>query len=249
MINMTQYKYILFMDVIIMISEQRREAILELVNTEGSASVIKLSELLDASESTIRRDIIKLDEEKLLKKVHGGAITIETDHRIDVSSTIRSQQNQDSKKVIAEKASLLIKDGNRVYIDAGTTTFEITGFELPKKAVYITNDILIAQSLIKKTLKVYLPGGELKESTMAIVGEECVESISKWNFDIGFFGTNAVSNSNGYTTPDAGEGLIKRKAMLKCRKAYVLADTSKLGKSSAVTFGNLEEAELITEID
>ena len=232
-----------------MISEQRREAILSKVNIDGSVSVVELVDFLGVSESTIRRDIVKLDEEKLLRKVHGGAVALETDHRVDISSQIRSQHNLDLKKIIAEKAYIHIKDGDRVYIDAGTTTFELTEFNLPKNSVYITNDILIAQKLIQKSHTVFIPGGELKESTMAVIGEECMESLDKWNFDIGFFGANAVNTTNGYTTPDAGEGMIKRKALLSCTKAYVLADTSKLGKSSAITFADLKEAELITEFD
>lgn len=70
--------------------------------------------------------------------------------------------------------------------------------------------------------------------------------LKKYNFSKGFFGANGISNENGYTTPDVTEGMVKAEALRRCKKAYVLADESKLDQVSFVTFGNIEDATLIT---
>ena len=100
---------------------------------------------------------------------------------------------------------------------------------------------------MKKGYEVLLIGGKLKGVTEAIVGAEALESLNRYNFTKGFFGTNGVSQVEGLTTPDAGEALIKQVALEQCRKSYVLCDSSKFDKVSSVTFGSMEDSVILTE--
>lgn len=80
-----------------------------------------------------------------------------------------------------------------------------------------------------------------------MIGAQAMETLERYHFTKGFFGTNGISKKEGFTTPDAGEAQIKRTAMSQCRKCYVLADSTKFGNISAVTFASYESAPIITE--
>lgn len=131
-------------------------------------------------------------------------------------------------------------------LDAGTTTELMIDAQMNRNALYITNAIGHAKKLSALGCTVYLLGGEFKGTTDAIVGEEAVLSIAKYNFTKGFFGTNGVTKEQGFTTPEVKEALIKRRAMEQTKEAYVLADASKFGEISTVTFGAFTDATILT---
>ena len=110
----------------------------------------------------------------------------------------------------------------------------------------MTNAIGHAQKLLKKGYEVLLIGGKLKGVTEAIVGAEALESLNRYNFTKGFFGTNGVDKKHGFTTPDPAEAMIKKAAMERCRTCYILADSSKIGQIAPVTFAKFDQAKLIT---
>ena len=113
-------------------------------------------------------------------------------------------------------------------------------------AVYVTNAIGHAQKLLKKGYEVLLIGGKLKGVTEAIVGAEAVESLNRYNFTKGFFGTNGVHPERGLTTPESEEARIKKKAMERCAQCYVLADSSKIGQITSITFSDMKGSEILT---
>ena len=106
-----------------MFTEERFNIILEELKKKGIVSVTDLVKMLDASESTIRRDLNTLDKDGLLKKIHGGAISIdESSSKHDYKVDVRQSLNVDEKYETAKHAASLIEDGDVIYIDAGTTT-------------------------------------------------------------------------------------------------------------------------------
>ena len=159
---------------------------------------------------------------------------------------LRKELNVEQKVAIARYAAQLIVDHDVVYLDAGTTTELMIDAQMNRNALYITNAIGHAKKLSALGCTVYLLGGEFKGTTDAIVGEEAVLSIAKYNFTKGFFGTNGVTKEQGFTTPEVKEALIKRRAMEQTKKAYVLADASKFGEISTVTFGAFTDATILT---
>ena len=110
----------------------------------------------------------------------------------------------------------------------------------------VTNAIGHAQKLLKKGYEVLLIGGKLKGVTEAIVGAEALESLNRYNFTKGFFGTNGVHPQRGLTTPDSEEALVKKKAMERCAQCFVLADSSKIGQVTSITFSDMKESEILT---
>lgn len=230
-----------------MLTEERYQIILNEINKKSLVYVSDLVRDLDTSESTIRRDLNFLHKEGKLKKVHGGATALDKlIHTKDELISTRESLNIDEKLEIAKYAASLIEENDLVYIDSGTTTDLMIEFINKKEAVYVTNGINQAKKLGRKGLKTYILGGELKGSTEAMVGGEAVNTLKKYNFNKGFFGTNGISKESGYTTPDINEALVKQAALKRTSEAYIVADNSKFDEISCVTFGELEEAVIIT---
>lgn len=231
-----------------MLTEQRHRLLLELVNEKKSITVTEAKEVLNASESTIRRDIIALHNAGKLTKVFGGAVALEEDVITEEPSVEqRVEQNKEEKYMIAEYVASLIKPGDFVYIDAGTTTGYMLNFLKNSKSVFVTNAVTHAKKLALQGNKVILIEGELKGSTEALVGGYAAASLKKFHFSKGFFGTNGLTKKAGFTTPDTSEALVKNKAMEQCKECYVLADQSKFDKISPVTFQQFGRATIITE--
>lgn len=232
-----------------MLAEERFNRILSIVEKKKSVTVVELTELLDTSESTIRRDLTTLDKRKKLIKVHGGATAIDMEYMTkDSEVSVRQDLNKEEKQKIAQYAAGLIQKEDFIYIDAGTTTEYLVEQIQEKEAVYVTNGIVHARKLLQKGCRVFLLGGELKKETEALIGAEAVQSLKKYNFTKGFFGANGVHNEYGITTPDLNEAAVKEHALRQCRKSYVLADSSKIGKISLVKFAELKETEVITTV-
>ena len=229
-----------------MFTEERYNIILQELKAKGIISVNDLVKMLNASESTVRRDLNALDSEGLLKKIHGGAIQIgESASKHDYKVNIRESLNLDEKNEIAKKAASLIESGDVIYLDAGTTTENLINFIEADDITVVTNGIVHAKKLLEKGIKTFILGGEVKAITEAIVGSTAVEDLKKYNFTKGFFGTNGVSNKSGYTTPDINEAMVKSQAMKMCTESFVLADRSKLEEVSFITFGEIADATLI----
>ena len=230
-----------------MLAEERFSKILSIIETEGSATMQELMTALDASESTVRRDLNTMDENGLLTKVHGGAVAkrpfIST-HDENVMS--RKALNAGEKADIAKYAASLIKPEDFVYLDAGTTTERMIEYIQTMKAVFVTNAISHAKLLSEKGCRVYILGGEFKSQTEAIVGEEAVETLDKYNFTKGFWGTNGVSKTEGFSTPDVKEAMIKKTSISRCASPYVLCDSSKFSRISCVKFEEFVNAFIIT---
>lgn len=230
-----------------MLTEERFAKILSILEDMGSVTVQQLMVELDASESTIRRDLTALDARGQLIKVHGGAILKNTVFStMDDEVVNRRGRNKEEKEAIAVHAAGLITAGDFVYIDAGTTTDCMIDYIANKQAVYVTNAITHAKKLAEKGCTVYILGGEFKAVTEAIVGEEAVATLEKYNFTKGFWGANGVSLQRGFSTPELKEAMVKRKSMENCKERFVLADQSKFNQISSVTFGEFESASVIT---
>ena len=230
-----------------MLTEERFHKILQEVEKKGSVTVIELVEQLNISESTIRRDLSTLDKEGMLIKVRGGAITKNKKYTThDDKIILRQERMIEEKRMIGKYAASLILPDDFVYIDAGTTTDILVDYITEREATYVTNAVSHAKKLSTLGCRVYILGGEFKNTTEAIVGEEAVASVSKYNFTKGFFGTNGVTEKNGYTTPEVKEAMVKANAIRHCKKTFILADESKFGEISAVSFCSYSEATVIT---
>lgn len=230
-----------------MIVEERFAKILQLVEEKGVITVSELSETLQISESTIRRDLTTLDNGKKLRKVHGGATASGGSFAsMDFDVQLREDHYRDEKKRIGKFGASLIEKNDFIFIDAGTSTEAMVDFINEVGAVYVTNGMVIAKKLVQKGCRTIIIGGEIKPITDAVVGSEALSCLRKYNFSKGFFGTNGVDIKAGFSTPDPTEAQVKREAFNRCKVAYVLADPTKFNITAPVSFGSLEEGQIIT---
>lgn len=231
-----------------MLSEERYKKILTLLEEKKSITVTEITDLLGISESTARRDITALSKAGRLTKVFGGAVTNDgtfVTQEPTVSQKIHVQTAE--KRQIARYAASLITDTDFIYLDAGTTTGCMIDFLSDTKASFVTNAVAHAQKLASLGKQVFLIGGELKGSTEAVIGPESMEFLERYHFTKGFFGTNGITRRDGFTTPDAGEAQVKRTAMGQCRQRYIVADSTKFGNISAVTFAPFQAGIILTD--
>lgn len=230
-----------------MLSEARQSKIVNLVNENRSMTIQMLMKELDTSESTIRRDLNELDAQGKIEKVYGGAIAKDLIFsRKDESVNFRKEQNKDSKIAIAKYAAALITDDDFVYLDAGTTTELMIPFITAKNATFVTNGFSHARKLSEAGFLTYILGGEIKFPTEAVVGEEAILTLFKYHFTKGFWGSNGVTPSGGFSTPDVKEALVKQMSMNRTRERYVLCDATKFSQISCVTFADFSDATVIT---
>ncbi len=232
-----------------MLTEQRYNTILGLLDERGSITISEIKDILNVSESTARRDIVALDKIGKLEKVFGGAIAVNEKVTTQEPSVLqKADLHKDEKRKIAEYAAGLIGESDFVFIDSGTSTYEIVKLISASNGMtFVTNGIAHAQVLASKGKKVILIGGEIKNVTEAIVGNSAIMMIQQFHFSKGFFGVNGISKRSDLTTPEYSEALFKQEAMRHCKERYVLCDSSKFGVVTSVTFGRISDSVIITE--
>lgn len=230
-----------------MLTEERYHEILDLLEKRGAVTVTELTRILQTSESTIRRDLNALARLGKLNKVHGGATALERVMQDEEDMQVKSMRFQREKERIAKYAASLIRDGDFIYIDAGSTTDKLVDAITNVNAIYVTNGITHARKLTQKGYKAYVIGGEFKPITEAIVGAQALKSISAFNFTKCFLGVNGIHKIRGYTTPDIDEAAVKAEALRRSFVSFVLADHSKFDAVSASVFGELRQACIITD--
>lgn len=229
-----------------MLTNERHAYILKKLETKQTVKIQELVDETAASESTIRRDLTELESQQKLERVFGGAIL--TRHNLmEQSVSVKSTQNLTEKIEVARAAAELVQKGDSVFLDAGTTTFQMIPFLQNKDLVVVTNGLTLVDSLNEHGITTYLTGGLLKSKTSAFVGSQTVQALNNYRFDICFLGVNGLHEEYGYTTPDPEEAAIKLLASSLSRKTFVLADHTKINQVSFAKIMDLENAILIID--
>ncbi len=229
-----------------MLTEERQHYILDLIYRQRSIKLKDLTTSLNASESTIRRDLDDLEKRGLLKRVHGGAVSLNGQFTHDHTIPERSGQFTDEKRLIGQFCASLVKDGDFIYLDSGTTTYEIIPFLKGKNISVLTNGIHNLERLIEYDIPSFMLGGKIKPLTKTIIGESALLNLESYRFSKAFIGANGISFHSEVTTPDISEATLKRKALTLAAVPYIVADSSKFDNISYAKICDLREAGIIT---
>lgn len=230
-----------------MLSEERQALILDLLKQHRTVTVQGLTDALQSSAATIRRDLNELHNQGLLQKVHGGAVSNESHYfTTEPDLPTKAALFKTEKEAIARYAATLIEDNDFVFIDAGTTTELLLPFVTAKNVTFVTNGTAHAAWLASHCASVILLGGQVKAITGAVVGDTALQQLKSFNFTKGFFGTNGISLKSGFTTPDPTEAAIKRSALHRCHHPYIVSDPSKFDTITPITFAALGDATIVT---
>ena len=227
-----------------MLAEERFALILNLLAEKRTATVQELCEALNASESTIRRDLTELARQGRLNKVHGGATLPDGQFLADEPTMAAKEALAvGQKRSIAQAAADLIRAEDFIYIDAGTTTLAMVP---ALEAHYVTNGIAHARLLAQKSCHVCVPGGLLRPRTEAIIGAAAITALQQFNFTKAFIGANGVALNIGFTTPDPEEAAVKAVAVRRARETWYLVDDSKFGRVYPAVIGEIYSGAILT---
>jgi DeoR family galactitol utilization operon repressor len=225
----------------------RERTILRLLSERGSLSVSLLSRDLDVSEVTVRSDLKELEEKGYLIRSRGGVYPA-----LHQSIIERQQQNIEKKSRIARAAALLVRDGDRIMIEAGTTTALLVRYLIGKRDIQVvTNSTLVfSYARLNPALQITLTGGEFRRETESMVGPVALRTIAGLNVRLAFVGTDGFSTEKGLTT-QLVDGAEIVKAMRECaEETILLADSSKWGKTGFVNVLPLAAMDaIITDTD
>ncbi|ADL06479.1 DeoR/GlpR family DNA-binding transcription regulator [Lacrimispora saccharolytica] len=208
-----------------------------------------LCEAFEISKNTLRRDLEILVSRGNVEKVYGGVVACENTAAIPDLVTFheRSGRNAQGKQRIAALAASFVKERDIIYIDSGTTTMSIVDHLSHLSAVtVITNSLqVINKSLNYPNINLIALPGSLKRDTASLVGSSCVEYLEDYNIVRAFMACTGISVQAGVCNASTEEYTIKKTALKKSQKHYLLADYTKFGRTSLMTFGEIGQFDSI----
>jgi DeoR family transcriptional regulator, aga operon transcriptional repressor len=232
-----------------MLSEERRRAIVELLQTDGRVLVRDLAKRFHTSLITIRKDLEFLHQQGQLERSHGGALPVKTGALMDSSLKEKERLHRRDKLRIAAAAAKMIGKGQVIILDSGTTTTAIARCcRQLKNLTVITNAINIAGELADSPVEVILTGGVLRKNSFSLVGPLAEESLRKLSADLLFLAVDGFDVHYGLTTPNLLEARVNRAMAESARRTVVVCDSSKFGRRSlSLILPTLSVHECITD--
>jgi DeoR/GlpR family transcriptional regulator of sugar metabolism len=230
-----------------MLTEERRRLILERLRRDGNVVAAELSSSLDVSVDTVRRDLRELSEAGLLRRVHGGALPAAVGAR---PYSVRREQAPAAKAAIARATSRLVRPGQVILLDSGTTTLEVARHLPPDlEATVITNSPPIAVALAEHaSVEVMVLGGMLAKGAHSLVGAATIEALRSVRADLLVLGVCSVHPEFGITVVELEESYVKRLMIANAAEVVAVSSADKLGSAGPFVIAPLEELTyLVTE--
>ncbi|WP_413721869.1 DeoR/GlpR family DNA-binding transcription regulator [Sodalis sp. RH24] len=212
--------------------QSRLDQIMEYLKSHNLVTVEQLVEAITASPATIRRDLIKLDEQGVISRTHGG-VTLNRFIPAQPTTNEKQQRNLLEKQAIAELAAQCVRPGDAVVLDAGTTMLELARHLTHLPLRVITSDLHIALFLSEfKQIEVTITGGRIDDSSQSCIGDHGRQLLQKIYPDVAFISCNSWSLEKGVTTPTEDKAALKRDLAAHAGRRILLADSSKYGAYS-----------------
>ena len=226
-------------------ADQRKNHILDRLLSSGRVDAVEVAESLGVTGETIRKDLIALERQGLLRRVHGGAVPVQAlafEPAVETRSEFASEKTR-----IAQAALAHLPMQGSVLIDAGSTTAKLVDiFPGDRDLTVYTNTVPLAMSLLSRPrLTVFTLGGRLRNKTFAEVGDWTLRALGEINVDVAFLGTNGISMARGLTTPDPEEAAVKRLMLCCAAKRILLADHSKFDVIKGTKHGDLADIDVL----
>ncbi|HKM80317.1 MAG TPA: transcriptional repressor AgaR [Candidatus Acidoferrum sp.] len=216
-----------------MLREERSRAILEMLQTDGRVLVRDLAQRFRTSVITIRKDLEHLHHQGQLERTHGGALPLKIGALNDKTLQEKERLHRQEKTRIAAAAVRMIRQGQVIILDSGTTTTAIArACRHFRSLTVITNGTNIARELAGTSVEVILTGGVLRNNSYSLVGPLAEESLRMLSADLFFLGVDGFDLHYGVTTPNLLEARVNRVMTESARRTVVVCDSSKFGKRS-----------------
>ncbi len=232
-----------------MLTLERQEEILDILNKTNSATVEELAAKLFVSGATIRRDLRQMESQGLIKRSHGGAIPFRSTTE-ESAFALREQENIVAKKTIANLAVKLVKNGDSIFLDSSSTTGLtiplLNSFQyLSVTTIGLRNALLLSQT---NNIKIYIAGGQVQNHSNSIIGSDTIDYISRIHADISLISCSGLDLANGITEASIEQAKIKQQMRKNSNKLAILCDSTKFNKVFLCKDFNFDEIDyLITE--
>ncbi len=216
-----------------LLNEERRRAILEMMQHDGRVLVVDLARRFRTSHVTIRKDLEILHIRGLIQRTHGGALPSRGGALEDPTLREKEKLHSKEKLAVATAAAQLVSEGQVVILDSGTTTTEIArALRNFKNLTIITNAVNIAAELANTTLEVILTGGTVRKNSFSLVGPIAEETLRRLSADILFLGVDGFDVHYGLSTPNLQEAKVNRVMVEIAKRTVAACDSSKFGRRS-----------------
>jgi DeoR family transcriptional regulator of aga operon len=216
-----------------MLIEERRQHVLARIQQEGRVLVAELSDTLGISRITIRKDLDNLESRGLVQRTHGGALAPQASSLLDPSLQVKERQQLKEKLRIADAAAKLVREGQCVLLDSGTTTTAVArALKMFKRLTVVTNAVNIAADLSSTDFEVILTGGTLRKNSASLVGPLAEEMLGELHADILFLGVDGFDTQVGLTTPNVLESRVNRAMVKSARRVVAVCDSTKFNRQS-----------------
>jgi len=213
------------------LNEERRRHILEVLNRDGRVLVVDLAKQFRTSQVTIRKDLDALQAHGRIYRSHGGALPARESALEDPTLREKEKLHRKEKLQIAAAAVRMVREGQVVILDSGTTTTAIArALRKFQNLTIITNAVNIAAELSGSSLEVILTGGTLRKNSFSLVGPIAEETLHRLNADMFFLGVDGFDVHHGLTTPNLLEAKVNRAMMDVSRVVVAVCDSSKFGR-------------------
>jgi DeoR/GlpR family transcriptional regulator of sugar metabolism len=233
-----------------MTREQRHQAVCDAVQATGRIRVADLASRMQVSEMTIRRDLEELEGRGALTRVHGGAVS-NVSRSFEPGFAVRSMQRIDAKRQIGQAAASLLRDGETVIIDAGTTTLHVAR-SLPRdiRIRVLALSLFIADELADMpNVTLMIPGGHVRRQERSFVGPATTAMLEQLTFDTTFVTVGGIDVDAGFTEYEFDDAETKKAALKSARRKVVVADSSKLGAVSFVRLCRTSDIDILITDD
>ncbi len=221
---------------------ERQEEILDIINRNGEGRVNDFRSRFGVTDMTIRRDLEKLEQKGLLRRTFGGAIPIAHDITLRERNAVFLNEKVQIGKIAAQK----VKEGEAIFIDAGSTTFQVARYLNPDLNItVVTNALNVVSELFEKEFHTVVVGGILMEPTASLMGPIAMETIRKMAFDRIFLGATGMTVEHGFSNSNVLESEVKKMAIQKASEVNIVMDHSKFGVQQLVSFAELRDVDYI----
>lgn len=220
--------------------------ILECLKADAEVSVVNLCRKSGNSDMTIRRDLAEMDRAGLVRRVHGGAV-VPDGRAYEPPFALRGSQHEFAKRSIAARALEFIRDGDSVALDVGTTVLKLADLLNQRRSLTIlTASIPVVQHLIEAGKlahghRLIVTGGEVRSGELSMVGDLAQRTYRELHVDKAFLSVGGISLGGGLTEFNHDDALVKRELVRTAKTTYVLADSSKFGRTAFAAVSALDD--------
>lgn len=224
---------------------KRFSQIIKLFEEQEFWSVNQLAETLGVSLMTVRRDLDEMEEKKLIKRHHGGAVAIKTQNN-EPFYVDRANVQVNEKRVIATLAATLVKDNTVIAIDSGSSCFELVKLIKDRKLTVVTNSFRVMEGLLySDNVKVIVPCGILRANEGSISGPDTVEFLSKFHVDQFFMGVGGIESNSGLTDYSIEDVAVKKMIISNASSVISLADSTKFNRVTFAQIGPASDTDIL----